>query len=282
MAIIKEVRAQYAGKWYYYLVMIHHPQSLFRQRWDTILILVLLYNVFVIPFRLGFEPDVQDKTMDGIDIFVDTFFMADVALNFRTAYYDKGRLVIDRHKVAKNYLRGGFLLDFFTSLPYDAIVSVIGGGLNLARFLSLPKLLRLTRLARLMKVKALPPSTDITTYCLCCYHILDEITMYNLPYHGRLPHSIFDQVFRFMRLVKAISAWEDEADLNFSRTLRILKLFLFLLSLSHIAGCMFMFVAVSERVDGQFLEDSWVNAIQPGESSMMARYLVSLYWATTT
>lgn len=126
MAIIREIYMDKADKWYYHLVRLYHPLEPWRQRWDFALILVLLFNVFVIPFRLGFEPDSQSISMDVLDLIIDIFFLADVAINFRTAYYEKARLVIDPKKISYKYLKGNFWLDLFTSLPYDAIVSAIG------------------------------------------------------------------------------------------------------------------------------------------------------------
>jgi hypothetical protein len=42
-----------------------------------------------------------------VELVVDASFLVDIILNFRTAQYDaKGRLVTDRRRIARQYLRG--------------------------------------------------------------------------------------------------------------------------------------------------------------------------------
>jgi hypothetical protein len=44
--------------------------------------------------------------------------------------------------------------------------------------------------------------------------------------------------------------WEDEASEEAARLARLGKLFVGMISLAHVVGCMFMFIAVSEDVSG--------------------------------
>ena len=49
-------------------------------------------------------------------------FLADIILNFRTAFVNKkGEVVQDTRRIAKQYLRGWFLLDFVAALPFDLL-----------------------------------------------------------------------------------------------------------------------------------------------------------------
>ena len=55
-------------------------------------------------------------------MFIDLMFMTDVALNFVTGFVlDTGELEMRPRRVAINYLKGWFLIDVFTSFPFDII-----------------------------------------------------------------------------------------------------------------------------------------------------------------
>jgi hypothetical protein len=48
-------------------------------------------------------------------IAVDVYFIVDIGMNFRTAYFDnRGMIVIDKVRIAKEYLRTWFIIDFVT------------------------------------------------------------------------------------------------------------------------------------------------------------------------
>ena len=56
------------------------------------------------------------------DLFVDLFFICDIIINFRTAYYDEAsKLVIDREKIWKQYTSTWFVPDVISSIPVQII-----------------------------------------------------------------------------------------------------------------------------------------------------------------
>ena len=62
--------------------------------------------------------------------FVDIFFITDLVLNFFTAYYEEfagqtGRREGRPQKIAMNYLRGWFFIDFLSCLPYVYVGYII-------------------------------------------------------------------------------------------------------------------------------------------------------------
>ena len=63
----------------------------------------------------GFQLDVSLWSISfWIDVVVDIFFVADMLMNFRTAYYDHEGVREDRTgRMASNYLTGWFVIDFF-------------------------------------------------------------------------------------------------------------------------------------------------------------------------
>ena len=64
------------------------PNSKFRRRWDMIQIAFLLYIAVVLPYRIGFDKMVPLwSSWFFFDFVVDTFFIVDVFVSFRTAFY---------------------------------------------------------------------------------------------------------------------------------------------------------------------------------------------------
>lgn len=239
-----------------------HPASPHRMKWDVLLAVVLIWNLIEIPFQVCFdiEPDCG-SAYDYFALFIDLFFICDVVVNFHTGFIDdEGKFVDDLKQSSSYYMRHGFMLDFVTSVPYSRIVKLAAGGFcspqeelddSSGDGQSLALLPRLLRIFRIFKLVKL---------------------------------------FRLVKLMNVISTWEEGAGIGFSRVLRMLTLFFQMLFLSHIAGCLFAFIAFQgkEGNDGDWAESSWVaryaeeSADSNIESSTLRLYTVSFYWAITT
>lgn len=131
--------------------------------WDIWVGLLIIYSVIVIPYRIGFEICIpKGSPEDVLDWGVDIFFFLDILANFRTTYTDaQGVAISTPSKIARNYLRGFFWIDFFSTVPIDRIVEAAlaepggcGGaqGAKGAKFIRVVRLIRLARLLRLFKV----------------------------------------------------------------------------------------------------------------------------------
>lgn len=59
-----------------------------------------------------------------IDLIVDVMFIVDIFINFRTTFIDdqKGEVVSDPAKIAKNYLKGWFVIDVMAAIPFDLLM----------------------------------------------------------------------------------------------------------------------------------------------------------------
>ena len=59
------------------------PYSKLRSSWDVLMLVLIVYSAFAVPFRLAFfiDPDGVDKHFEQ---FVDALFWLDILLNFRT------------------------------------------------------------------------------------------------------------------------------------------------------------------------------------------------------
>jgi CRP-like cAMP-binding protein/voltage-gated potassium channel Kch len=128
------------------------PGSPFRNKWDFILAICILYSVVVVPYRLGFNVEVSASQMPAWfwwDWVVDAFFWMDIVVNFRTCYVIKetSAMVVDPGMISKAYLSGWFALDFLSTFPFDQVTSS-----DSLRIFKLFRILRLFRLLKLLRL----------------------------------------------------------------------------------------------------------------------------------
>ena len=96
------------------------PDSTFTSTWDLCSVLMLLYVSAAVPLRVcfGVRVPLWSPTF-FVEMVVDLFFLVDVALNFRTAYYDENGLRESRPNfIAAKYMKGWFLIDLVSCLPF--------------------------------------------------------------------------------------------------------------------------------------------------------------------
>ena len=91
-----------------------------------------------------------------VEMIFDTIFLADIFINFNTAYYEKYDLVVSRPKIFKKYLAGWLITDLIASFPFS-LLSILtssndpnnGKFIKIAKF---PRVYRIIRILRLIKV----------------------------------------------------------------------------------------------------------------------------------
>ena len=95
--------------------------------------------------------------VNALDWITDVFFIADLALNFRTGYVrrETGVVDLDPARSRRHYLGTWFALDFVSSVPpifgWVTYLVAAGSGGNLSPLRSV-KLVRLLRIMKLMKM----------------------------------------------------------------------------------------------------------------------------------
>lgn len=190
---IDEVKTRGTFLPYYVL----NPQSPLKVSWDMILSVMIVFSVTTIPLRVGFNIENEDLSDFELwlDIIVDIFFALDMIANFNTAVVDGKELVLSRSKIAKEYFQAWFSIDFFSTVPFDRIATLVtgggedsgggGGGDNAAAMRSLKivravRLIRLLKLARVLKLKKLLVYLEnmeissgtiqlVTLFCQICF-----------------------------------------------------------------------------------------------------------------
>ena len=100
-------------------IILHY--SFFKICWDWLLLLLTFYTAFAVPYNVAFN----GKTSIEISILilnsiVDVTFFMDIVLNFRTTFVGpNGEVISDPVIIRVNYLKGWFIIDVLSCLPYD-------------------------------------------------------------------------------------------------------------------------------------------------------------------
>lgn len=142
------------------------PKNKYKQYFDLLIVILLIYTATLVPYFTVFFDDVAEGQF-AFDLCVDVFFAIDIVLTFFTAYNETSdTVVVSRSKIALRYLKGTFLLDVLTTIPFQLIqkismdsenVQLTGETQNakILRIIRLQRLYRLFRLFRLIKLMRL-------------------------------------------------------------------------------------------------------------------------------
>lgn len=87
--------------------------------WDAIVICFTLIILFTIPYSLSYYEDLDLKEFYG---FVNILFMVDILVQANTTFSDKGRIIVSRTEILKNYVMSWFVVDLAAGLPLELIL----------------------------------------------------------------------------------------------------------------------------------------------------------------
>jgi CRP-like cAMP-binding protein len=99
------------------------PRTSILPKWDLLMVSALLFTALVTPVEVAFLEEGQYITnLWIINRIVDVCFMFDIILTFNRAYQDTSdesqHWVFNKWVIARNYLMGWFVLDFFSVVPF--------------------------------------------------------------------------------------------------------------------------------------------------------------------
>eukprot|EP00747_Dinoflagellata_sp_TGD_P194498 gnl/TRDRNA2_/TRDRNA2_61986_c0_seq1.p1 gnl/TRDRNA2_/TRDRNA2_61986_c0~~gnl/TRDRNA2_/TRDRNA2_61986_c0_seq1.p1 ORF type:complete len:742 (+),score=129.03 gnl/TRDRNA2_/TRDRNA2_61986_c0_seq1:103-2328(+) len=140
------------------------PASSRRLWWDCVGMLVLGYDLVMIPIQTCFHPP-SDSFMDDMSWVTLIYWSVDIPASFCVGYYEKdGRLTLRFYLVAKHYLRTWLLLDVLIA-GIDWLMIAVGSGsdasahtaglVRTGKMLRGLRILRVLRLLRLAKLRQL-------------------------------------------------------------------------------------------------------------------------------
>lgn len=150
---------------------ILHPETPTRATYDMAQLAIMLYLGYVLPVRQAFKQAAHGPLMVIVDILVDCSVWVDMFLQMRMCYYDKKtkKLMCDQKEIKKHYIHTWFFIDFFSVVPADQVLLIIGTllventtsvagsewGVRLMEWSVTARLMRLLRLVRLAKIRQL-------------------------------------------------------------------------------------------------------------------------------
>lgn len=211
----------------------------FRQFWNVLMLVITLYYLFVIPFRMGFLHQYLSDATNVVTVEVwflleyvltDSFCVVDFVLKRSYfVYLDHGQVVSDRKELAAHYWsRGSFVVDALSILPLEifAVVGVYASTTNIA-------------IADLQTMN--PPQT--------LWHALSLLRI-NRFLRGVHLHSLTDKVQRFLLY---------DLKLSFMRPsiLYLLRLALDFALGTHWVACLFFGISFLTYDDAR---PSWLTA----------------------
>jgi CRP-like cAMP-binding protein len=95
------------------------PNAPLKAGWDTLLLVVTVWNMYVWPLRLAFGAPVGDWSV-ALDAATDVLLIANVYLKaVHFAFSDRGVIVAERHLITAQYLRrpGELCVDVLSAIP---------------------------------------------------------------------------------------------------------------------------------------------------------------------
>lgn len=218
------------------------PDGFIRLIWDIITMIFILYEMIMIPFGISFDVSDSD-VLNVFDYFINIFFIADVILNFNTGFYFRGHLVLDRTKIATNYIKKWFWLDLIATFPYDWVIKDDNNSINLQKPTQTAKIIRVVRFMRLIRILRLV------------------------------------RVLKLKRILSKIEHYiESSRTLNYISA--ILKLTAVIFAFAHWTACIWHLVGL---LDGETYSDTWITHYGIYDTNdIINLYTSSFYWATTT
>ena len=129
------------------------PDGSPKQIWDFALMLFIFWSVLSVPYYICFKIEVTGiwKIFEYI---TDVFFAIDIAINFFTGVYNSNSNVVNYEwkTIANTYLKGWFVIDIVSTLPFDLIYSSMSTESNDGSAMRSLKLLRAIRLVKLLRL----------------------------------------------------------------------------------------------------------------------------------
>ncbi|KAG5453526.1 Potassium voltage-gated channel protein eag [Clonorchis sinensis] len=188
-------------------IILHYVA--FKTTWDWIILVLTGYTAVMVPFNAAFK----SKTMDDVsflvvDSIVDVIFFIDIVLNFHTTFVGpNGEVISDATIIRINYLKGWFLVDLLSCLPYDVFnafqpeatqstISSLFGALKVVRLLRIGRVTR--KLDQYLEYMAASLLLMIAGFVLlahwlaCVWYSVGSTDLKNGIHYGWIPRLLND------------------------------------------------------------------------------------------
>ena len=132
--------------------------SSFKENWDVLIVVCILYSAFIVPLRICFRVEAEGAQF-LFELGMTLLFCVDLVLSFHTAFLRDGEWVHDHGEIARRYLTGWFWVDAPASVPVELLSLAFDSGAaessadaGALRMLRIFRMLRLVRMLRLLKI----------------------------------------------------------------------------------------------------------------------------------
>ncbi|RHY32413.1 hypothetical protein DYB32_002577 [Aphanomyces invadans] len=139
--------------------MMLYPTSTAFKLWQLLLLVLVYYQMFAVPYSLAFDTNDADPSNDYVNLVMSLVFCVDVVVNFNTALSHPrtpDAFITDRRLIAKTYLMGCFPVDFVTYMIEQASNERRLNVLAVLKVARLPRLIKISRLSRVLEFLRLP------------------------------------------------------------------------------------------------------------------------------
>lgn len=99
-------------------IKVLEPDQTFKIIWDICVVIVVLSNIFYIPFKIAFSPGYNELLSYAFETLPSLILILEIFFNFNTAFYDEGLIITNRKNICLNYISENFLLDLLIVIPF--------------------------------------------------------------------------------------------------------------------------------------------------------------------
>lgn len=120
--------------------------------WDFFVGLLIIYSVLVVPIEIAYNAPAFAAS-DTFNLVINGFFFVDIIASFITAIHvtEFDALEAEYHVIAMDYLKGWFIIDIISTVPFDTIITAASSSSTNLSFTKLVKIIRLLRLLKLFR-----------------------------------------------------------------------------------------------------------------------------------
>ncbi|CAE8582380.1 unnamed protein product, partial [Polarella glacialis] len=130
--------------------LVMRPSCLQRLSWDLLSVMILTYDVLLIPFE-AFEPE-ETTFLAVMDWITVIFWTVDIPVQFLTGFHSEGVLEMRPSKIARKYVKSWFIMDASVVLLDWILITISPSMKSVVRLGKTNRAVRLTRFLRTMRL----------------------------------------------------------------------------------------------------------------------------------
>ncbi|MBF0460059.1 MAG: ion transporter [Magnetococcales bacterium] len=127
-----------------------YPDKRFKKSWNFAIFLGVFWYALIVPIKIAMPETIFSDWVSWVDNLFSVLFILDIFINMRTAVYVAGEPVTSQKFLLENYLKGWFLIDLLSAIPFHLIAESVGYTYAAPLFKML-RLLRLPKVSHLLK-----------------------------------------------------------------------------------------------------------------------------------